>query len=722
MPLKSQTMPLSRAERRWLPWFGQNGAIKLKWSSFFNRTTYPAIETIFEGIAATRMKLLILWTENHFSQLSDLACDLAGSFPACSAKILIEKRHALPDFSELFVIDPQGNVLASSHSSRMGKREQNARAIEKGHIAPFLHGPFIDPVTRELGPSTSPFHDAVTLMFYQPIQHEGKTVGCLCGRAPNDVIGDLIQREAGHVYPESGDNYLFMVESRHDPAVSIGTALSRSRFEDNTFAHGENLKTGVHTHWGTVQIKEHTELELKFTDPATGQLHPGVRETIRQGENLFITYPGYADYRHIPVIGKGVTFQLPGSPDRWGMMCEADLAEVYRRRSLSYRMMKLFLGITGAAVGASVFITQAFSGIVPTYAINAANGVLFLAGTWTFYHLGPARLSQKMDEMTQVIRTIAEGEGNLRQRLDSKTMIADETGDMGRWINSFIDNLDRIVGQVITAANEVKTTNEQMFARNASVLTTSVAVSEAAKHMRAMIEQQLIEIEQSALTANQMKQVMEQVVADAKIQFESVRAGTQAIRDVVETSAKTVLSLDGRTAEIGEIVQVISEIANQTNLLALNAAIEAARAGEHGRGFSVVAEEVRNLASRTANATQHIRSMIEKIQAETQNAVAFMEQGVSGVDYSLRLAESGSSENTELHEIVKNMFERISKIEQGSHQYSHTIQTVAESTVQMNQSIKGMQTSADQVRHSAHKLNGLVGQFQVSGYESFTSF
>lgn len=714
MQLKSEAMALSQSERSWLPWFGANGAFSLKWSSYLNRKTYPAVEKIFEGIAATRMKLLLLWTENHWSHLAHLADDLVDQFPAISAQLLVGKRAALPDFSELFVIDTEGNVIASSHANRIGKRELNTRSIQKGLNAPFLHGPYADAVTRDIGPSTSRFHDAVTLMFYQPILREGKAVGCLCGRVPNDVIGDLIQREAGHIYPESGDNYLFMVESRHDPSVSVGTALSRSRFEDNTFAHGENLKSGVHTRWGTVQIKEHTELELRFTDPATGQLHPGVRETIRQGENLFITYPGYSDYRHIPVIGKGVTFQLPGSPDRWGMMCEADLAEVYRRRSISFRLMSLFLWITGLVIGSSLLIPHVLAGYLPNRALDALNLLLFLAGAWGFYRWGPARLSKKMDEMTEVIRTIAEGEGNLRQRLDSEKMVADETGDMGRWINSFIDNLDGIVGQVIVAASDVKVTNEHMFLRNSSVLATSIAVSDAAKHMRTMIEQQLIEIEQSALTANQMKQVMERVVADAKIQFESVRAGTQAIRDVVETSARTVQSLDGRTAEIGNIVQVISEIANQTNLLALNAAIEAARAGEHGRGFSVVAEEVRNLASRTANATQHIRTMIENIQAETKEAVAFMEQGVGGVDRSLRLAESGSSENIELHEIVQSMFERIQRIEQGSHKYNHTIQTVADITTDMNHSIVGMQTSADQVRHTANKLNQLVSQFHVS--------
>jgi hypothetical protein len=178
-----------------------------------------------------------------------------------------------------------------------------------------------------------------------PLRLHDQPDACLCARLPNDVVGDLIQREAGHIFHESGDNYLFMVQARFDPAIAPGTALSRSCFEDRTFSGGDNLKDGVKTAYGVVRVQQHTELELIFNDPATGQLHPGVRETIRHGENLFVTYPGYADYRHIPVIGKGIRFQLPGSPDVWGIMCEADLAEVYRYRSVSQQLLKGFVGV-----------------------------------------------------------------------------------------------------------------------------------------------------------------------------------------------------------------------------------------------------------------------------------------------------------------------------------------------------------------------------------------
>lgn len=156
----------------------------------------------------------------------------------------------------------------------------------------------------------------MTVSLCSAMKADVKVLGFLCSRAPNDVLGDLIRREAGHIYAESGDNYLLMAQSRFGPAIAKGTALSRSRFEDGTFTHGENLKSDVHTPYKTVQIQRHTELELRLTDLATQELHPCVRETIRMGSKLFVTYPGYSDYRRIPVVGKGVTFQLPGSPDR----------------------------------------------------------------------------------------------------------------------------------------------------------------------------------------------------------------------------------------------------------------------------------------------------------------------------------------------------------------------------------------------------------------------
>ena len=703
--LKSKAMPLSSAERRWLPWLGKNGKLAMRWSCWLNRDTYAEVEQIFEGIAETRAQLLQNWVRTQWAWLAELAEGLSRDSRLLDNEQLKDRLAHVADFSELFVVSPEGVVLASSWPQHCNARDLDPRAVQAGLRQPFLHGPYVDPLTRSIGPSSSRFHDEVTLMFYQPVQRDGKVMGCLCGRVPNDVLGDLIQREAGHVYAESGDNYLFMVESRFDSRIRPGTALSRSRFEDNAFTLGENLKSGVHTRWGTVQVQRHTELELRFVDPATGELHPGVRETINNGSNLFVTYPGYSDYRHIPVIGKGVTFQLPGSPDRWGMMCEADLEEVYRRRSLTFSLMRTFLVSMGSWYGLTSAL-QHFSGLAPDVLEMLDLGLLGLFSL-LFAAFGPKRLTRRMREMTGVIREIAEGGGDLRQRLDHKRMSNDETGDMARWINSFIDNLDNIVGEVIHTSHNVGQTNRQMLADNGKACQTSEAVAGAMHSMLELVEQQLGEIQQASLTAEEMKGAMDAVISNA-------RENTQAIRNVVDRSASSVQSLDSRMGQIGNIVELISGITIQTNLLALNAAIEAARAGTHGRGFAVVAGEIRTLASRTATAADEIRHVVESLQQETREAVAFMNHGVENVDLNLRQAEHGSSDNIRLQQAVERMFDLIKQLDQRSQHYGVTVRGVDRVSKEMNQTLRALQGSTARVRHTTGKLQQLVGQFSVS--------
>ncbi|NBA93425.1 methyl-accepting chemotaxis protein [Pseudomonas sp. R5(2019)] len=712
MSLRSDSMPLSCTEKSWLPWFGKSGKLAMRWACRLNAQAYPIIEDTFEAIAQTRVKLLHNWAREQWQYLGDLAALLAAEFEHIDAELLREKLGQATDVSELFVTDTQGQVLASSWADSTAARKVAARPLAEGLKAAFLHGPYIDPLTLKIGPSSSRFHDEVTLMFYQPLKRAGKVLGCLCARVPNDVLGDLIQREAGHIYPDSGDNYLFMVSARFDTAVQPGTALSRSRFEDNTFSLGENLKSGVNTDWGTVRIQRHTELELRFIDPATGELHPGVRETIRNGSNLFVTYPGYSDYRHIPVVGKGVTFQLPGSADRWGMMCEADLEEVYRRRSLSYGMMKPYLAtMTGLlAINASL---RHFADLQP-WLVDSIEVASMLLAALLFRNLGPRRLAHRLNAMTGVVRTIAEGEGNLRQRLDSSTLAKDETGDMARWINSFIDNLDAVVGQVIHASHHVGQTNESMLGRSQAATHTSAQVADAIHRMMIIVEGQLGEIQQASLTAEQMKKAMDEVVLRAREQFEAVQAGTESIRNVVARSAASVQQLDKRMSEIGTFTGLITDITNQTNLLALNAAIEAARAGEHGRGFAVVADEVRTLATRTAKAAEHIRERVEGLQNETRQAVAFMESGVENVDNSLLLAQNASTDNLQLHRAVEDLFGIIQQLNEKSLDCGQTIKQVDQSCGDMRQTVVVLQSSAERVRVNANKLQKLVGQFEVS--------
>ncbi|AQR65479.1 methyl-accepting chemotaxis protein [Aquaspirillum sp. LM1] len=711
MALASMRMALSDRERRWLPWWGKTGKVSMRWATFLNRHRLEGLEQSFTGIAETRVNILTQWTQEQWQHLDALADQLVGGMPQVDEAIL-RFRHQLADaFSELFVIDANGVVLASTANQRQGRHDLPAAAVARGVQTRFLHGPYLDSVTQALGPSTSKFHDAVTLMFYQPLLRNGQSVGAVCGRVPNDVVSDLIQREAGHIFHESGDNYLFMAKSVFDPSIAPGTALSRSRFEDKTFSLGDNLKDGIRTRWGVVRVQQHTEFELVFNDPATGQLHPGVRETIRSGENLFVTYPGYSDYRHIPVIGRGVTFQLPGSPDTWGMMCEADLEEVYRHRTISYRLTRLYITTMLITWAAASGVDALFE--LDLHSRSAVALCAHMFGAWLFLTFGTRKLTNRFRQMIRMVRTIAEGGGDLRQRLDRSTGRTDELTVMAQWFNSFIDNLEGIVRRVIHTSNEISTTNQVMQHGHHATRDTTHTVLGLMDDMFASLAGQMREIDAANISAVEMKRVMQEMVDNASQQVNLVRQRSQGIRDSVAESSRTLTQLETSTVEIGRVVGVISEIADQTNLLALNAAIEAARAGEQGRGFAVVADEVRKLAERTSKATDEIGSMISGVQTQAHGAVASMAVGMREMEEGLKLAEETASDNGEVHRLVEQLFHAIDGIAATSRAHNDKVQQVSDATQSTSQVLAETGHTTQQTLFASNRLQQLVNQFKV---------
>ncbi|GGG84974.1 hypothetical protein GCM10010918_48630 [Paenibacillus radicis (ex Gao et al. 2016)] len=736
---------------RMFDWLGAKKGLPLWISWRLNSKMKDDVEQIFEGIADTRKELLMSWASEYWGHMEKLAEQLGSHMPSDSDAITDVQRQATSrllertylrgmDFTELFILNTANEVIYSTYEKHQGAGYGAGTILfpglqyihSSGQPMPCLYGPFGDPITLELGPRTSSFHDKMTLLFLQPLIVAGEYRGAVCGRVPNDVLGDLIQRESGHVYPDSGDNYLFMAKPQLNSHIALGTALSRSRFEDRTFTHGENLKDGVTTDWGIVSIKEHTELEIIFTDPATGELHPGVTNTIRNGSNLFVEFPGYSDYRHIPVIGKGVTFQLPHCPDGWGMMCEGDLEEVYRIRSIEWRQRKILQRLLVLQAVLTVVLVGLLAGQTSPWVTGAAaGGFVLLFGlilTGTLQRKESNRVVGHLSRINRFIRINAEGKGDLTQRLKLTEFDNDESRELAKWINNMIDSLEGIMLQVKLAASDVLSSQHVMNESAAVTAKSTERVSGQVGEMIGSIRLQLKDIDMAKEAADAMRDTLRALefqaaeqIAVAQSEVDRIGEKMQHISSKVGDTNDTIRRFMHTVDEIRSVLQVIEEISAQTNLLALNASIEAARVGEQGRGFAVVAAEIRKLADLTRKSTEEVHGITHQIYEEAKQAYTSMDEGTQVVEEGTQLvaaaastlqsAQSEDDRKTQVVDEVVQLMEKIAVISMSNRKVSSNVEGRVQALIGEMANVR--QTS-ESVESITRFLQQLVGQFKLT--------
>ncbi len=345
--------------------------------------------------------------------------------------------------------------------------------------------------------------------------------------------------------------------------------------------------------------------------------------------------------------------------------------------------------------------------------VALAAGVLVIMIIVVLSYLIKATIIQPIKNTSLALHEISEGDGDLTRRLDIHS--DDEMGELATQVNKIVDDFHNIIRQIMGTTASLVSSAENMG-----------EISDQTSHG---IHQQLSETEQVVDAMNQMTAKTQAVARSAEDAAEATKqTDSQALegRRLVEQVSATIgdlakevqdavgviNTLEQESENIGSVLDVIRGIAEQTNLLALNAAIEAARAGEQGRGFAVVADEVRTLASRTQQSTQEIQDMIERLQSGSKDAVRVMNSGHNRTEQSVEQVTQAGKAITEVVQSIENIREMNIQIAGAADEQSHVATQIDQSLITVKNISEQANQRVEQVEHASQGLSQLASELQ----------
>jgi len=350
-----------------------------------------------------------------------------------------------------------------------------------------------------------------------------------------------------------------------------------------------------------------------------------------------------------------------------------------------------------------------------TFVITLISIVLAIVIAW----ITLTSITRPLGRVNEMLNVVASGD--LSRKLDESGN--DEFAQLSRNCNLLIDSLRTLIQSIVSRSTQLATAAEQTSAVTAQSTTA--------------IEEQRTQVEQAASATTEMSSTAQSVLSSAndalgeikqaddeaervKVISSRNRETIELLANEVESASQVINKLQQDSASIGGILDVIRSIADQTNLLALNAAIEAARAGEHGRGFAVVADEVRTLASRTQESTQEIQNMIEVLQTGAEKAVSVMDAGKNQATNCVEQSVQAEQALDTITHAVHEAFDRSSQIataaeEQSvvAHEISENLESIVAIAEQTTAGSKQTAESSGEVARLAEELQQSVQEFKL---------
>jgi methyl-accepting chemotaxis protein len=344
-------------------------------------------------------------------------------------------------------------------------------------------------------------------------------------------------------------------------------------------------------------------------------------------------------------------------------------------------------------------------------------------------------LVRPLNQTICLLKDIAEGEGDLTKRLVVKNN--DEIGELSKWFNIFIEKIHTIIQQfgnnattLSSASEELSATSsqiasnaEEMTAQSGTVASATEQANNSVNNISSAAEEMSAQVTNVATSIEEMSASLNEVSRNCQQESQIAATANKEAHSTLEI----VVSLGAAAKSIGNVVEIINNIAAQTNLLALNASIEAATAGEAGKGFSVVACEVKELAKQTASATQKIGQQIEDMQTNTISAVKAIESITSVVEQidtiSQTILSAVEEQSTTINEISRNVSgvsicakevaRNVTESATGLTEIASTISGVNDAVTDTSRGVVQISQSAVELAKLASGLEGIVKQFKV---------